>query len=560
MRTPTDVWDLPGCMVNPASCGEVGSDVTKGSKAVKNTIDFASDPLGFIAGKMQEAASGLTNDVLPQLVRATSPDFTVAWFVDAYQVSFGVACCLFILLVLRTLVDFGGRRIGSEEVADTLTRSAGMFFLGASFGPVVGSAVVNLFNALTVQIIKWGIGDTAEEMGPAVKRLDDLVRAASPNAISGGAVMAIIVYLLLLIGLLILFLVLIVSFVTLYMSGSVAPIAWAWLCHPETKDRAWKIIRIFIGLVTAKPVAFFMLAIAFKLTAAGLFGVQGGAPKPVNVLVGVLAAAVAMILAGFAPLMLNKFAPIGATEATGASATPRWGGGSSGGGARGGAGASSGSNGQLAQAAMAGAAVSTGGGAGAAVAAGNAAGSNASGSSGGGASDASGGPGGSSFADQLMGSKGGQSGGETSGGDTGGRSDGQTDSGDSGQAQQAGAGGAGSDGQGGSDGSLGTGSDEASGSGGAGTAGLRDAASGSGSGGQDGSSGGDAQQGQGSGSAGGGLGSKLAGAASGLGSATKVGAAGLRSVANKAGSMADQVDEQVDSHIDHAAGHGRRPR
>lgn len=527
---------------DPKCAVENAEKVAKTKKSIENTIDFAKDPMGFIAGKMQEAASGLTNELLPHLIKATSPDFTVEWFVDAYRVSFGIAVALFGLLVLRTLLDFAGRRVGSEEVVDVLTRYAAQFFLGAAFGPAIGSVIVKLFNQLTVGIVKWGLAGTNDEIGAGVKRLDAIIRAASPNAMSGGSVMAIIMYALMLVGLVVLFAILIVSYVTLYISGSVAPIAWAWLGHPETKERAWKIIRIIIGLLVAKPVAFFMLAIAFKIGGAGLFGVGAGSPKPVQVLVGMFAAAVALIMAGFTPMMMNKMAPIGPTEASGASPSPRWGGSSGG---RGGAGASSRSNGQLAQAAMAGSAVASGGSS--AVLAGAAASQSGGGGgsfadklggSGGGSGGSSGGSGGSDSAAQWTGGDQGGSLKDSASSSSGGSGD--ADSSTSDRATQ------GTSNADSADGAANGGGDRS------GSNGLRDAASGSG-----GSSDGAQQGGQ---QDGGRLTEKLAGAAVGVGTAAKVGASGLRSVAGKAGSLADSIEGQVDSHVDHAAGHGRRPR
>lgn len=325
-------------------------------KAIKNTIDFAKDPFGHTAGKLQEAASGMTNKVLPAMVRATSPDFTAKWWLQAYAVSFGIGLAVWGLMLMRTFVDWSRRKIGSEDVLKSVTEDSPLFVVGAMFGPAVGGAVVKLFNELTVGLIGWGFGPSFQSMEGAVKSLDGVVRDAGPNSMTGGSGMAIPVYALFLLGLGLVLITLIVALVTMYMAGAVFPVGWAWLAHPETADRAMKVVRVILGLLCAKPMVFFFMAVALKMTASSLFGID--APKDddgTRTLVAMVSCGIAMLMVAFAPFMLPKMGQVGPTDASGASPRLR---------SPGGGGPSS-SNGQLARMAS-----SRGGGAAAAAAGG----------------------------------------------------------------------------------------------------------------------------------------------------------------------------------------------
>lgn len=593
-QVPADLWDnlkKVNCLANPTLgvSPECAADravtATKAAAQVKNTIDFWKDPFGAIAGKMQEAASGLTNQVLPELIKATTPKFTVDWFVDAYRVSFGIGIALFGLLLLRTFVDFSRGKAGSEDVIDTVAVEAPRYVVGAAFGPVVAGSVVGLFEWLAVGIVKWGFNGSITSIGEGAKRLDDLIRAASPTGVPGGSITAIIVYALLIFGLILMVLIMLVVYVTLYMSGAVAPIAWAWLGHPDSKDRAWKIIRVFAGLVAAKPIAFMMLAIALMLTSEGLFGMEPGA-KAVQTLVGIGAAAIALIFAAFSPMILNKFAVgVGPTEATGASPAPRFNK-SNGRGTRGGPGKSTPTNGQLAQASSQG---GGGGGGNATKMAGVAATTGGTGLLAAMTASAAG-----KFKDKLQGTtqdsaqEGTQSGGGGStvdasnaynggGSDGGGRTaqdgkqgGGADDSATTAAAAQGQTGGQDQDQPGDNqDGQVGAGDSTrgAAGEESTGRPSLANAGASAGGGGSDDGAGrgsesaGDQKKEE---SSGGGFGKKLAGAtastAGGLGAAARIGASGLRDAAAKGDSMTDTLDEHLDAHIDHAATTGRRPR
>lgn len=132
-----DPCDIPGVS---ASVGCVVKDKAEGAAdKVATVVEFSQDPMAFIAQKEAEAARSLTEDIIPALTNLTQPDLTVAWFIDAYKISFAAAIFGWIVITLWDLATFRGRGESGREVIDSFTKWTPVFIGGSMFGPAAGA-------------------------------------------------------------------------------------------------------------------------------------------------------------------------------------------------------------------------------------------------------------------------------------------------------------------------------------------------------------------------------------------------------------------------------------
>lgn len=293
------VEKLPGCQV------------VNGVQGAAAAVDVATDPIGYAAQKLQQAAAGLADQVLPAIEKLTHPDLSAAWFIDAYQVSFGLAVLVFCAFVGWNFVQLSRRRVSGDEVAETLTFYVPAFFVGTLFGPLAGTGLLRLTGALSDALISWGITGTMTSVGQA---LQTVIAAGSPDAIAGGAVVAALFYLCMVIALLLTFVVLLVMLVTLYMTGVIIPLSLVWLVNPRQRSKGLKVVMVWVGICFSHVLLFLMLGVAFRMI-AGL-GVTVADPK-LQTLANLAVAVIALLLATLSPLGLLKFAPVGPSAAAG---------------------------------------------------------------------------------------------------------------------------------------------------------------------------------------------------------------------------------------------------
>jgi type IV secretion system protein TrbL len=267
-------------------------------------VAFDVDPLGFLFTNVKEAAHGLATDLLPWLMNATQPDLSAQWFLDAYRISFAAAVFLWVALLLWNLVRAARRVITGAELAESFTTYSLLFLAGAMYGPAVGWVVVRFFGALSESLLGWASGGAVPT---AVDSLADMIAATEPDGVTGGVVVALIVMSLVLLGLILVALVLVVTTVTLYFTGALMPLALAWLVDPAHRRTGTRLITTWVAILAAKPLVFFLLGIALRMTAAQTRWLSTD-PR-VEQLATLTAAAMAMILAALAPFALLRITP-----------------------------------------------------------------------------------------------------------------------------------------------------------------------------------------------------------------------------------------------------------
>lgn len=282
------------------------------ANTVQQTLDFATDPLGYIAQKMQQASAGLANTVLPALEKLTHPQLNTEWFVGAYQVTFALAVFCWVALLAWNFVLLGRRKISGDDVFDTLVYYTPLFFVGSTFGPALGAFVLTFIGALNDSLVQWGIVGSVQA---TTSKLQAAIAAGSPGSIVGGSIVAILLFAAMIVALLLTFIVLLVMLVTLYLTGAVFPMSLVWVNHPRRRSRGLKILYVWTGVLFSHVLVFFLLGLAFRMVAGMSLDVGGGA---LQTLTNLAIAVIVLLMATLSPVALAAFAPIGPTDSGGA--------------------------------------------------------------------------------------------------------------------------------------------------------------------------------------------------------------------------------------------------
>ncbi|WIE56328.1 hypothetical protein [Curtobacterium sp. MCBD17_003] len=299
--------NIVGCAIDKGK-NLIGSAVS-GTKDAINTAqsigDFWSDPAGNTYKALRDAAKGLSDSVLPALTHATLPDLTADWFVNAYRISFGLAIFVFVIILIPQFIDTARGRQSGQELIETLTLYGPVFIIGAIFGPAVGAFLVKFFGALSDSLIRTMLSTTSSTI---VDQFSKMIGDDDGSGIVGGAVIGAILMFFMILALLLALLVLVVQLITLYFSGVLFPLGWVWIVDRKKRSFGSKIPMVWLGILAAHPLLFFLLGVTFSFVGSNIdvFSGQADLQKTVSLVVSMIA----LFIAGLSPLLLFKFAPI----------------------------------------------------------------------------------------------------------------------------------------------------------------------------------------------------------------------------------------------------------
>ena len=321
--------DNPGAVVSQCDAGILNwackaTDAVVG--VVSGTVDFLKDPLLWITGKAGDAALGVLTWISNTANAATQPDLSKQWWIDAYEKGMAIGIILFGLVLLYQFYEKARGHIDAQQFLEVFYFRVPAFFAGLVFGPPLAQFMLQGSQWLSDDIIKsWTGSSTADGM----KSIQDAVTGASQGKLLGGAFLALIFLILVILCGLLVFLSLVVQAVTIYLSAAVFGIAFAWFVSVRHAGGSMKIPFLFIGICFARPLLFFMLGLGEGLVKNAITMSDDSLTKN---LATMLMAVVVLAIAGLSPLLLLKFAPVSphGMEAATSSATAHMG---SGGGA-----------------------------------------------------------------------------------------------------------------------------------------------------------------------------------------------------------------------------------
>ena len=231
---------------------------------VGGAVSYWSDPWGNTFKALRDAAAGLSKDVLPALTQATLPDLTASWFVRAYSVSFAAAILVAVALLIPQVIRTARGAQAGRDLLDSMGLYFGLFLAGAMFGPLFGMMLVNFFHALSDDIVAWGLRGS---INGVIADFQNMIATADPVGITGGVPIAVGLMLCMILGLFLVFAMLIVQLVTLYFTGVLLPLGLVWIIDPTRRSFGTRIVSVWIGILAAHPLLFFLLGFAFTMMA-----------------------------------------------------------------------------------------------------------------------------------------------------------------------------------------------------------------------------------------------------------------------------------------------------
>jgi type IV secretion system protein TrbL len=268
-------------------------------------ISYWSDPWGNTFKALKDAAAGLSRDVLPALTQATLPNLNAQWFLNAYAVSFAAAIFVAVLLLIPQILRTARGTQAGRDLVDSVGLYFGVFLVGAMFGPAIGIVLVNFFHAISNDIVAWGVQSSIDGV---ITQFQKMIANADPVGITGGVPIAVLLMLCMLLGLFLVLMMLIVQLVTLYFTGVLLPLGLVWIIDPGKRTFGTKLVSVWIGILAAHPLLFFLLGFAFTIMANSVstFGNNASLQSLVTLSVAVIA----LFVAALSPLLLMKFAPV----------------------------------------------------------------------------------------------------------------------------------------------------------------------------------------------------------------------------------------------------------
>ncbi|SEP53985.1 type IV secretion system protein [Amycolatopsis saalfeldensis] len=268
---------------------------------------FVVDPASAVddlANSLHEAATSFTTTILQGLASVGNFDPSAPWFLETYAASTGIGVVVMafmaILMIARTASGGGSR----EDLQESLFKQLPLGMFLAVFSPAIGALLTEMVSGLTNGIAAWDAGYLSSAMAKLV-----LIGGVTVTLIPGGAFIGIIIFLLMIIGAFAVFVGLAMQSIALPLSAAVAGIAWGMWVHPKWRKKALKVPYMFLGVLFAKPMLFFLLGIIFALIDGNL-SVPAMKSGGLALLFQLILVAVALIVAGLAPFSLLKYSPL----------------------------------------------------------------------------------------------------------------------------------------------------------------------------------------------------------------------------------------------------------
>lgn len=284
--------------------GVIGNIIKPVTDGIGGAISFASDPLGAVFQATRDGAQGLAKDLLPALSHATEPDLSADWFIQAYAISFALSIVVWGFLLLFQFIAVARGSMAGQDFFDVVLARSAVFFGGALFGPLLGVMLVRTLGALTDSLITWGIVSSSDKMLASMNEM----LAVDAGAIPGGVIIGILLMICMILGLVLVMVMLVVMLVTLYFSGVLLPVGIVWIASAKHGSTARKIPLLWFGILACHPLLFFLLGVSYNMIASSSNWMQWS--EGLRTLMNLLSMFIALVIAGLAPLMLMKFAPV----------------------------------------------------------------------------------------------------------------------------------------------------------------------------------------------------------------------------------------------------------
>lgn len=274
---------------------------------VGDVVDFVTDPATVIddwANSTKAGALSLTDAVLRGLTSTGDFDPTQPWFLTWYAASTGIGMIVMSFAVLIAITRSRHKGTPSELVANVFG------YLPAGFVMMIFSLIGAQFLLEIAKVLTEGItaasGSTVTEM---VDNMYNSMSAMNDETVVGGSIVGLIFFGLLLLGAMSVYIGLLLHQIGLPLAACIAGIGYGMWVHPTWRVKALRPVLTFIGLVLSKPLLFLLIGVVLAGANNALLS-GGGGSGDLTSLGSLALVAASMILVGFAPWALLKWAPI----------------------------------------------------------------------------------------------------------------------------------------------------------------------------------------------------------------------------------------------------------
>ena len=300
----------PWCVMPVLTPACVAKGAADGAGAVGEAYDFATDPFGSVAQMLQDAATGLTETLLPELHKVMQPDLDADWFQTSYSLTFALAMLVFAALLIWNFIQLSRRQISGDQAVQSIAFYAPLFLFSALFGPAIGAFLVKGLGFLSRDVISKLFGSSIEETTEQLIQLQFEAGSGKQVAgemveVAGGTFVSILLLFCMVVALILVLLILLVQLVTLYLTGVIFPLSVVWLVHPTQRSKGLKLLMVWVGILFSQVLMFLLLGVAFKMVGGQLTGWDKG-NTPLQILLSSVVAIVALFMATLSPLLLLK--------------------------------------------------------------------------------------------------------------------------------------------------------------------------------------------------------------------------------------------------------------
>ncbi|MEW2401956.1 hypothetical protein [Streptomyces sp. NPDC046862] len=262
-------------------------------------IDFASDPLGYIAQFFNNAVTSLFTQMMKALGSTTRIDWQDPGFLRTYTMAFAASTVLTVILWLVAVVK---RAIQGVQPLQAMGESIGfllMSVLVSAFAPLAVAYTVRVFDEAAEAMFKPVAGDAADMVVAVTTAMLVLMK------IPGGAVIVIFFSLALLGAVAGVWLELVVRN-ALILSGLVfGPTVFSGLVDRDLWGHTKRWCGVMVAIIASKYVTFTVIALA-----TGTLASESPNPSLAQSFATVFTAIALLFLAFYMPFQLSKFIPI----------------------------------------------------------------------------------------------------------------------------------------------------------------------------------------------------------------------------------------------------------
>lgn len=278
------VCDVPGVS---AVCDSVGDAATS----------VAAAPFEWLAGAVGETAAWMLEGMWAVLDTSTRVELTSPAYIGVYNVVFGVAICLMLILFFAQLISGLLRR--DPTALATAAVGLGKSVIGSFLVVSVTAMLLEVTDQLTVGIVAAS-GTTMADMGGRIALLFAGLQTISSTAPGVGVVLMLFLGGLAVSGATLVWLSLLVRKALLLVAIVLAPVALSGMVWSATRDWVRRWAAMVLALIVSKLVIVVVLLVATAQVAAPIDADLASLSDP-------LAGIVLLFVAAFAPYMAYKF-------------------------------------------------------------------------------------------------------------------------------------------------------------------------------------------------------------------------------------------------------------